>query len=409
MSRDDIRALVERHLDAINRHDVTALAAMYAEDAELISPMFRTVRGRQAIADSFVRLFEIFPDYTITTRRGLFLSEGPRAAQFATVTGTHRVALYGLPPTGQRIEYQAARLYTFVDGRIATEQRIYDFAGVLERLEKTRVDRELALASAVQQTLMARPPATGTGFDIVGSSLPSRAIGGDFLEYLPYRSGAFGLAIGDVSGKGPAAALIAAMLQGMFSLFEDVPGPPGEVVGRLNRGLFRRGVQPRYATLFYGVLEPDGRFAYTNAGHPAPLLIEAAGVRPLSGGGPVLGVFDPMTYPTDEVQLAPGDAILCYSDGVTEAESPDSEPFGLERLVELARARGRATPRAFVDHLLATLRTFSATGTPNDDATVAMLRYEGPGQTVAEHRVGARAATDEQTRPAPGSDRKKTG
>ena len=384
MIRDDVRALLRRHLDALNRHDVAALAAMYAEDAELISPMFRTVQGRCAIAESFVRLFEIFPDYAITTRDALFITEGNRAAQFATVTGTHRVALYGLPPTGQRIEYHAARLYTVVDGLIASEQRIYDFAGVLERLEKTRVDRELALASVVQQTLMARTTTTGAFFDIVGASLPSRAIGGDFLEYLPLPSGAFGLAIGDVSGKGPAAALIAAMLQGMFSVLGDTPATPGDVVGRLNRALFRRGVEPRYATFFYGVLDPDGRFTYSNAGHPPPLLIDASDVRPLTEGGSVLGVFEPTTYPTATVQLAPGDTVVCYSDGVTDAESPDGEPFGQDRMIAAAHSFGRGSPDALVEHLLSALRSFSATTSPGDDATMAVLRYGGRQKKAEE-------------------------
>jgi steroid delta-isomerase-like uncharacterized protein len=213
VTRDDVRALLRRHLEALNRHEVDVLAAMYAEDAELISPMFQTVRGRRAIAESFVRLFEIFPDYAITARDALFLTEGNRAAQFSTVAGTHRVELYGLPPTGQRIEYHAARLFTVADGLIVAEQRIYDFAGVLERLEKTRVDRELALASTVQQMLMAQTTSAGTFYEVVGASLPCRAIGGDFLEIRTLRSGALGLAAGDVSGKGPAAALIAAMLR----------------------------------------------------------------------------------------------------------------------------------------------------------------------------------------------------
>src|SRR5690606_18657947 len=324
-------------------------AAMYARDAELVSPMFRTVQGREAIAASFVRLFEIFPDYTLTTRDALFITEGNRAAQLATVTGTHRVALYGLPPTGQRIEYHAARLYTFVDGLIVAEQRIYDFAGVLERLEKTRLDRELALASSVQRTLMARTTSTGAFFDVVGASLPSRAIGGDFLEHLSLPSGAFGLAIGDVSGNGPAAALIAAMLQGMFSILVDARAEPGEIVGRMNRALYRRGVEPHYATLFYGVLDPDGLFSYSNAGHPPPLLIDTAGVRLLTEGGPALGLFDELAYPTATVGLAPGDVVVCYSDGVTEAESSEGEAFGVDRVIEAVGIRGREAPHALIE------------------------------------------------------------
>jgi steroid delta-isomerase-like uncharacterized protein len=375
MTRDEVCAILQRHLDALNRHDVASLAAMYAEDAELISPMFHTVRGRHAIAESFVRLFEVFPDYTITARDALFLTEGDRAAEFSTVTGTHRVELYGLPPTGHEIRYHAARLFTFADGLIVAEQRVYDFAGVLERLEKTRIDSELALASTLQQTLMAHATSSGSFFEVVGSSLPCRAIGGDFLEYRDLPSGAFGLAIGDVSGKGPAAALIAAMLQGMFTLVGDAHTGPGEVVGRLNRALYQRGIAPRYATFFYGVLEPDGRFTYSNAGHPPPLLVNAAGVHPLTAGGPILGAFDSVAFPSGSVTLAPGDTVVCYSDGVTDAEGPEGGDFGVDRLVGATRVQGGARPREFVEGLLSTFRAFSDTASSVDDATIAVLRY----------------------------------
>ena len=183
MTRDEAQGILEHHRHALNRHDIDALTAMYAEDAVLESPMFKTVRGRAAIGESFERLFALFPDYSITMRDPLFIWEGDRAAEFSTVTGTQRVALFGLPPTGQPIEYHAARLFAFRDSLIAHEQRIYDFGGVLERLEKTRIDRELATASAVQQMLMARADLVGDFFDVARASLPCRAISGDFLEY----------------------------------------------------------------------------------------------------------------------------------------------------------------------------------------------------------------------------------
>jgi sigma-B regulation protein RsbU (phosphoserine phosphatase) len=183
------------------------------------------------------------------------------------------------------------------------------------------------------------------------------------------------VAIGDVSGKGPAAALIAAMLQGMFSLVGDARTGPGEVVSRLNRALCQRNIAPRYATFFYGVLEPDGRLTYSNAGHPPPLLVTATGVHPLTAGGPILGVFESAAFPCETVTLAPGDTLVCYSDGVTDAEAPGGVHFGLDRLVAATRACGAAPPRQFVEGLLTAVRDFSDTASPTDDATIAVLRY----------------------------------
>src|SRR6187401_3179804 len=258
MTRHGMRQFLRRHQDALNRHDVPALLALYARDAVLESPMFHTVRGREAIGGSFERLFAIFPDYSIEMSDALFLADGDRAAEFSTVTGTHLVEFFGLPPTGQRIKYHAARLFTIRDNLIVSEQRIYDFGGVIERLEKTRMEREMAIAAAVQHTLLCRTQHAGPFFEVAGASLPCRAIGGDFLEYLDLPGGAVGIALGDVSGKGPAAALVAAMVQGMFSVVAIESPSPSAALAGVNQALCRRGIEPRFATLAYGVLTPDG-------------------------------------------------------------------------------------------------------------------------------------------------------
>ena len=265
MTRDEAQRILERHRDAWNRHDVTSLMGLYADDAVLESPMFQIVRGKCAIRESFERLFALLPDYAITMRDPLFIWEGARAVEFSAVRGTQRTALFGLPPTGQPIEYQAARLFTFHAGLIAHEQRLYDFAGVLDRLEKTRIDRELATASAVQQMLMARTDLAGEFFEVARAALPCRTISGDFLEYHHVKAG-LGIALGDVSGKGPPAGLVAAMLHGMLSTLTDELEAPDALLARLNVSLQRRNIAERYATLCYAVLAPDGRLTYSNAG-----------------------------------------------------------------------------------------------------------------------------------------------
>lgn len=337
--------------------------------------MFSTVRGRAAIGASFQTLFELFPDYSVTMRDPLFICEGDRAAEFSTAKGTQRVALFGLPATGEPIEYHAARLFTFRDELIVHEQRIYDFGGVLERLEKTRVDRELATASTVQDMLMARTTATGEFFEVVRASLPCRAISGDFLTYHDIPAVGFGLALGDVSGKGPPAALVAAMLQGMLSMSTSDHATPDALLRRLNLGLRNQRMEGRYATLCSAVLTPDGRLTYSNAGHPPPLLVTARGTRTLTEGGPILGVFEDAMFPSETLQLSPGDSLVVYSDGVTEAAAPDGEEFGLDRLVAATAAHAASRPAALVEGVLAAVRAFSDTAAAVDDATIAVLRF----------------------------------
>jgi steroid delta-isomerase-like uncharacterized protein len=373
MTREEVISLLRRHGDALNRHDVDALASLYSDQATIVSPMFDTVQGRAAIRRSYEQLFATFPDYSVRLRDALFIWEGNRAAEFTTVTGTHRVELFGLPPTGHQIEYHAARLFTLADGQIVDEQRIYDFGGVLERLEKTRIDRELSLASAVQQTLLRTTHGTDW-MDAVGSSLPCRAIGGDFVECFDLPSGAVGLAVGDVSGKGPAAALVAAMLQGMFSVVALQDESPTTVLRRLNQALFRRGIEPRFATLVYGVLTPAGTFTYSNAGHNPPFLLNARGAQRLTAGGPILGVFEQADFPEETWQLKPGDSLVAFSDGVTEAVAPDGSDFGLERLISTAeRARNASAPE-LLDRLFSTVREFCGAAPPIDDVTIVVGR-----------------------------------
>lgn len=376
MTRADVVALLRRHQDALNRHDVDALTALYVDDAVIESPMFDRVQGQDAIRRSFERLFAIFPDYTIEMRDALFIAEGDRAAEFTRVTGTQRLDLFGLPPTGQPVEYHAARLFTIARERIAYEQRIYDFRGVLERLEKARLDQELTVASAVQHTLC-RTEHRGPFFEVVGSSLPCRAIGGDFVEYIDLPSGSVGVAVGDVSGKGPAAALVAAMLQGMFSIVAIESPDPQTALARVNRALCRRGIEPRFATLAYAVLSPDGRLTYSNAGHNPPLLLSRTGVTRLTAGGPMLGVFEDAVFPQATLTLEPGDGLVTFSDGVTDAVAPDGDDFGTDRLMASAADARFSPPREILARLFETVHEFCGTAPPVDDVTMAVLRFAG--------------------------------
>jgi sigma-B regulation protein RsbU (phosphoserine phosphatase) len=204
--------------------------------------------------------------------------------------------------------------------------------------------------------------------------MASRAIGGDFFEYCDLQSGAFGVALGDVSGKGPAAALVAAMLQGMFSMETEQEHGPSVTLSRMNRALLRRRIEPRFATVTYGVLSPDHVFTYTNAGHLPSILVRRGGeVQRLGSGGPLLGVFDDAEFPEESWRLESGDTVVLFSDGVTEAWHTGEE-FGDARLVAVASANRALEPRALLDTLFAAVQEFSGEATPTDDVTLVVLR-----------------------------------
>jgi sigma-B regulation protein RsbU (phosphoserine phosphatase) len=151
----------------------------------------------------------------------------------------------------------------------------------------------------------------------------------------------------------------------------------------LNSGLFRRAIENRFLTAFYGILAPDGAFTYTNAGHNAPVLVSASGPRRLETGGLVLGLFEHATFDEETVVLSPGDFIVAFSDGVTEAFDVAGEEYTDERLLaSIERHRGKET-QALLDGLLADIKTFTGEATQNDDLTLVMVRFDGRVPTLS--------------------------
>jgi sigma-B regulation protein RsbU (phosphoserine phosphatase) len=234
----------------------------------------------------------------------------------------------------------------------------------------------MKVAAAIQQSLL--PPAARQGafFTTAAASIACRAVGGDFFDYVDFPSGRFGFIVGDVAGKGSPAALLAAAVLGMFSAEATYQTSAAAVITRLNHGLFRRAIESRFLTTFYGLMDADGTFTYCNAGHNAPMLLSASGVRRLETGGMVLGVFDDASFEEETLTLQPGDAIVAFSDGVTEALNAQGEEFSDDRLLaSVGRHHGRA-PQAVVDGVLADVRAFCADAAQSDDVTILMVRYE---------------------------------
>ncbi len=245
-----------------------------------------------------------------------------------------------------------------------------------EALDKAKFEQELRVAAAIQQSLLPAGNREGAFFSTAAASIACRAVGGDFFDYIDLPS-AFGFIVGDVAGKGSPAALLAAAVLGMFSAEATYQTSAAQLITRLNHGLFRRAIESRFLTTFYGILSPDGSLTYCNAGHNAPLLVSATGIRRLETGGVVLGLFDHATFDEETVQLQPGEFIVAFSDGVTEALNPAGEEFTDERLVDCVKSHRALSPQAALDALLAEVRAFCADATQSDDVTAVLVRYNG--------------------------------
>ena len=244
---------------------------------------------------------------------------------------------------------------------------------------KQGMENELRLAAEIQRALL--PPARFAAgpFEIAAMTEPCRAIGGDFYEHTELSGGRLGFALGDVSGKGPPAALMAAVIQGILnSHAEDEPGPSDTLV-RLNHTLVRRSIQSRFATVAFAIAEPDGRLRVSNAGHNPTYVLRKNGVlETLDKGGLMVGIFPDATYEEEEIQLEPGDLVVLYSDGVTEAEKSENEQYEEERLKAcLAGAHGQAAADV-LDLMVNSVHDFAGNYPQTDDITALVFRYRGP-------------------------------
>jgi serine phosphatase RsbU (regulator of sigma subunit)/pSer/pThr/pTyr-binding forkhead associated (FHA) protein len=244
-----------------------------------------------------------------------------------------------------------------------------------EALDKARIEQELSIAADMQQALLPPRHRNGVGFEAVGAMIPCRAIGGDFFDYLELPDGRIGFVLCDVSGKGPSAALMTAMIQGIFRAQAEDSHNPATTMTRVNRVIARRAIASRYATGFYGVLAPDGRFVSSNAGHNPPIVVRHDGtVHRLEKGGTPLGLFAGSTFEEEELTLAPGDTLLFFSDGLSEAENPELREFGEERLIEAMAGERHREPDHLLEFLLGSVREFAGTQPQSDDITALILR-----------------------------------
>jgi serine phosphatase RsbU (regulator of sigma subunit) len=246
-----------------------------------------------------------------------------------------------------------------------------------ETLEKARLDQEIRIAAEIQQALLPRLSYAGPFFDAAGSTLPCRSIGGDFFDYVELPDGSVAFALGDVAGKGPPAALLSAMVQGIIAAQSASTDGPSATLTRVNHAMLRRAIEARYATTFYGVLTADGEVTSSNAGHNPPFVMTRTGMRRLERGGPPLGLFEGIPFEEESCHIEPGDWVIVFSDGVSEALSATGEEFGDDRIASVARAHYDHEPTVLLEALLSSVRTF-ATGAPqNDDVTAVVVRYSG--------------------------------
>jgi|GEM_PF-584249 len=247
-------------------------------------------------------------------------------------------------------------------------------AGGLARLRVRQQSQDLEVAREIQRRMLPQNIPQVPGLTIARAWQPSRLVGGDYFDLVAMAADRLGILIADVAGKGMAAALLMSNMQAAFRAMVEPEMPPRAVVTRLNQVMAGQMAAGRFITLFYGVYDARTRHLdYVNAGHCPPFLLRRDGrTELLEEGGLITGVFPNATYDQGQVQLNPGDCLVLFTDGITEAEDPDFEPFGEERLLELVRRHFSAGPEQVVESILADVRQHSE-GEPQDDLTLMVI------------------------------------
>lgn len=238
-----------------------------------------------------------------------------------------------------------------------------------ERAERAAMDREAQEARTIQQALLPKSSPYIPGFAISGHSVPARAVGGDWYDFIPFPDGRWGLVLADVSGKGTAAALLMSATRGALRSLAEMCCSPGEVLSKLNQLLVDDFPAGKFVTMVYAVLDPARRsLVFANAGHLRPLLIDEEGERFLDTerGLPIgLGCGD---YSETRIHLSKGSKLVFYSDGITEAENANEEEFGLSRLAEHV-----ARPDSSAVSIIDDVRSFANGANLRDDASVIFV------------------------------------
>ncbi|MGB7824099.1 MAG: GAF domain-containing SpoIIE family protein phosphatase [Candidatus Sulfotelmatobacter sp.] len=239
-----------------------------------------------------------------------------------------------------------------------------------ERAEREAMSREAQEARAIQEALLPKASPYIPGFAVSGLSIPARAIGGDWYDFIPFPDGRWGLVLADVSGKGTAAALLMSATRGMLRSLAEACCGPAEVLTKLNGLLVEDFPAGKFVTLLYAVLDPTSRnVTFASAGHLRPLLVDATGSRFLDTerGLPLgLGCGD---YSESTVALSPGSRLVFYSDGISEAVNQAEEEYGLDRL-----AQHVSSPGASAITVLDDVRAFATGVALRDDASVVFVQ-----------------------------------
>src|SRR5215211_7978900 len=378
------KTLVRRLFEARGKLDMDALDKMLAP--HFLSHTTRVLPGQPLDREAYKRTtLEYHAAFSNTSF--IFeeqVAEADKVVSRISGRATHdRKEFLGVAPTGRVTPYNAIFIHRISGGKIAEERSSGTVGQALmeqrleqERMERERMEQELKVARSIQQASLPKEVPTLEGWQISPFYQPAREVGGDFYDFFELEDGRVGVVVGDATGKGIPAALVAEATSNMLRAVAQALGStsPGEVLSRVNETLLARIPQNMFVTSFYAILDPQKcTLSYANAGHNLPYLYRGGNAQELRARGMPLGLMAGMFYEEKESTLETGDGALLYSDGLVEAHDPKGEMFGFPRVRAQVAERGQE--RSLGDYLLEELYTFVGEDwEQEDDITFLTLR-----------------------------------
>lgn len=383
--------LLEQILDLVFQVVRYDAAGIYLVDKQTQWIMRQTIRGYDPSRDEAVRLKvgKGLIGWCVKTGQGVIVSDvttdprymnardSTRSEMVAPIRiGTEVIGAFNLESDEQdAYEEEDMELLTAfaAQAAVAIERtQLHE-----EVLEKRRLEGEVVIGQRIQRTFLPDRNPELPHFDIAGANYSSDLVGGDYYDYIRIADQHLGIVIGDVSGKGIAAALIMASFRA--SLIAEIRNNYSirTVLTKVNKLLWESVEPDRFVTAIYGVLDIENRrFTYVNAGHNPAMLYRGGSDRfdTLDATGPLLGTFEAATFKERQVEIASGDVLVLYTDGVTEAMNAAGELFGESRLQEVIRARKDETAVAIVRGIWETVRAYRSSGAQDDDLTLVVLK-----------------------------------
>jgi serine phosphatase RsbU (regulator of sigma subunit) len=250
----------------------------------------------------------------------------------------------------------------------------------LAQAQRIRLERELEMARVVQAGLLPDQLPHIPGFGLAADWRSAHQVAGDFYDIFPLTDGRWGMVIADVSDKGAPAALYMVLARSLIRATVEHTAGPAETLMQVNRALFTQSSAEMFVTVFYAVLDPTARtLTYTSAGHNPPIVRRASAstkIEQLPGGGMPLGLFGEVSLTDATINLAPGDALVAYTDGLTEAFNADGEMFSGERLTHIVGAHPITSAQGLLDAIMTQVTTFVGGAPQSDDITLLVVRCQ---------------------------------